>query len=235
MPEEQNLLQYYVRDTEQFAIENKLVINQQKTKIISFTKSRKWDFPPEVKFKDGTLIEYVSEMKLLGVVVSSDTRWSKNTDYICQKARGKLWIIRRLLNLNLDIYQMFDVYTKEVRSILEMAVPVWHSGLTKLQSQDIERIQKASMQIILQDKYINYQLACRTFSSLTLELRRVKLCSKFASKNLKSENCLFSTVVQSTNTRQKPNLVRDYKCYTRRYQNSSLPFLAKLLNGKVRQ
>ena len=116
-----------------------------------------------------------------------------------------------------------------------MAVPVWHSGLTKSQSQDIERIQKAAMQIILQDKYINYQLACRTFSSLTLELRRVKLCSKFASKNLKSENCLFSTVVQSTNTRQKPNLVRDYKCYTRRYQNSSLPFLAKLLNGKVRQ
>ena len=137
--------------------------------------------------------------------------------------------------LNLDIYQMFDVYTKEVRSILEMAVPVWHSGLTKLQSQDIERIQKAAMQIILQDKYINYQLACRTFSSQTLELRRVKLCSKFASKNLKSENCLFSRVGTNTNTRQKPNLVREFKCHTRRYQNSSLPFLAQLLNGKVRQ
>ena len=195
--------------------------------------SRKWDFPPEVKFNDGTLIEYVPDIKLLGVVVSSDTRWSKNTDYICHKARGKLWILRRLLNLNLDIYQMFDVYTKEVRSILELAVPVWHSGLTKQQSQDIERIQKAAMQIILQDKYSNYQLACQTFSSQTLELRRVKLCSKFASKNLKSESCFFSKVCQTVNTRQKPNLVREIRCRTTRYQKSSLPFLAQLLNRKV--
>ena len=70
LPQKNNLLQYYVRDTEQFALENKLVINKQKTKIISFTKSRKWDFPPEVTFSDGTMIEYLSEIKLLGVVVS---------------------------------------------------------------------------------------------------------------------------------------------------------------------
>ena len=127
---------------------------------------------------------------------------------------------------------MFDVYTKEVRSILELAVPVWHSGLTKHQSQDIERIQKTAMQIILQDKDINYQLACQTFSSQTLELRRVKLCSKFASKNLGSENCFFSKVCQTVITRQKPDLVREYKCRTTRYQKSSLPFLAKLLNAK---
>ena len=129
-------------------------------------------------------------------------------------------------------YQMFYVYTKEIRSILELAVPVWHSGLTKHQSQDIERVQKAAMQIILQNKYINYQLACQTFSSLTLELRRVKLCSKFATKNLKSENCFFSKACQTVNTRQKPDIVREFRCHTTRYQKSSLPFLAKLLNGK---
>ena len=34
---------------------------------------------------------------------------------------------------------MFDVYIKEIRSILEFAVPVWHSGLTRKQALDGNR------------------------------------------------------------------------------------------------
>ena len=142
LPDDNNMLQYYISDTEQFVSENKMVINKDKTKVISFTKSRKWDFPPELHFADGTPIEYVSETKLVGVVLSQDLKWNKNTSYICQKARSKLWILRRLLKVELDINQMFDVYSKEIRSILEMAVPVWHSGLTRQQSSEIENIQK---------------------------------------------------------------------------------------------
>ena len=46
--------------------------------------------------------------------------------------------------MDMDIFTIFDVYTKEVRSILELAVPVWHSGLTRVQTKDIERIQRIS-------------------------------------------------------------------------------------------
>ena len=141
LPAENNLLQYYMNDTENFVTENKLVINKEKTKVMIFNKSRKWDFPPEVKFSDNTPIEHISETKLLGVIVSDNLKWYKNTYYICQKARGKLWLLRRMLKLNLDTHKMFDVYCKEVRSILELAVPVWHSFLTVKESADIERIQ----------------------------------------------------------------------------------------------
>jgi hypothetical protein len=68
---------------------------------------------------------------LVGVIISDDLRWLKNTDYFCQKATQKLWTLRRLKKFNLDIFKIFDVYSKEVRSLLELAVPVWHSGLTK--------------------------------------------------------------------------------------------------------
>ena len=64
-----------------------MVIIKQKTKVISFTKSKKWYFPPELEFSDGTRIENISETMLLGVVVSQDLKWDKNTSYICQKAR----------------------------------------------------------------------------------------------------------------------------------------------------
>ena len=134
--------------------------------------------------------------------------------------------------MELDLKTMFDVYSKEVRSVLELAVPVWHSGLTRLQAADIERIQKISFKIMLGFRYNGYKSACTLFAAQTLEERRIKLCKKFAFKNLKSENCLFEKIGTNANTRQKSDVVREYKCNTVRYQKSSLPFLAKLLNKK---
>ena len=229
LPDENNLLQDYITYVVKFVSVNKMKINKQKTKVISFTKSRKWDFPPEIHFSDGTQLEYISETKLVGVVISQDLRWQKNTDYICQKARAKLWILRRLLKVDLDIHQLYDVYCKEIRSIFEMAVPVWHAGLTKQQSK--ENVQKAAMKIILQGKYASYQLACSTFLAQTLEERRLQLCNKFASKTLKSDISFFSSLKPNVHTRQKSDLVKEFKCNTKRYQKSSLPFLAYLLNS----
>ena len=96
LPAGNNLLQYYLSDTEEYLTRNKMIINKQKTKVISFTKSRKWDFLPELQFSDGTQLECVPETKLLGVMISQDLKWNKNTDYICQKARQKLWSLRRM-------------------------------------------------------------------------------------------------------------------------------------------
>ena len=48
---------------------------------------------------------------------------------------------------------MFEVYCKEIRSIVEFGVPIWHPGLTKKDSCDIERIQKVAFKIILEDYY----------------------------------------------------------------------------------
>ena len=232
LPAENNMLQYYISDTEEYVSENKMIINKHKTKVISFTKSRKWDFPPELQFSDGAQLECVPETKLLGVIVSQDLKWNKNTDYICQKARQKLWILRRMLNFDLTVYQLFDVYIKEVRSILELAVPVWHSGLTKQHTADIEGIQKVAFKIILQSRYVNYQQACTTLSAQTLEERRTKLCRKFAMKNIKSEKPLFTLIKTHPNTRQVTNLVREFKCNFGRFKKSSLPFLANLINSR---
>ena len=62
---------------------------------------------------------------------------------------------------------------------------------TRKQSIAIERIQKLALKIILQEDYLNYKNACNVFSADTLEVRRKKLCLKFATKNLKSEIICF--------------------------------------------
>ena len=56
--------------------------NSKKTKILKFNKSRKHDFPPELCLSDGQMLEVVEDIKLVGVMVSQDLKWQKNTDFI---------------------------------------------------------------------------------------------------------------------------------------------------------
>ena len=126
----------------------------------------------------------------------------------------------------------FDVYIKEIRSILEMAVPVWHSSLTKIQSKEIEKVQKIALKLILKHNYVSYDLACKKFNTVTLEERRTQLCYRFASKNLKSDHSYFTKLVKNVNTRNKIGAitVKEIKCNFDRYRKSSIPYLANLLN-----
>ena len=110
LPPENNLLQYYITDTEQFALTNNMVINKKKTSVLNFSRSMKWDSPLELKFNDGTQVQTKTETKLVGVIVSQNLSWQKNTLYICNKARQKIWMLRRMAKLDLDISTLYDVY-----------------------------------------------------------------------------------------------------------------------------
>ena len=118
----------------------------------------------------------------------------------------------------------------QVRSIVEMDVPVWHSGLTKHQISSIEKIQKVSFKIILGEQYKSYFQARKVLSAQTLDERRSKLCLNFAKMNLKTQESFFTKLQTNRNTRRKANLVEEYKCRTDRFERSSLPYLAKILN-----
>ena len=232
LPKENNLLQSYISDTEQFAIENKMIINPKKTQVICFNKTRKWNFPPVVQLASNKILECVTQVKLVGVIVTDDLKWIKNTEYICDKAMTRIWVLRRMKNIGLEAEHIYDTYTKEIRSVLELAVPVWHSGLTKKLSTDIERVQKIAFRIILGEDYGDYDIACTLLETETLEMRRERLCIKFSRKDIKKETSLFNVVSNPVRTRGKNRLVQEYKCNTKRFQNSSLPYLSKLLNSQ---
>ena len=90
---------------------------------------------------ESTEIETVEETKLLGVILTSDLKFDKNTEYIVKRAYLRIWILRRLKNLGTTIEQLTDVYTKQILSILELAIPLWQSSLTQSNKISIERVQ----------------------------------------------------------------------------------------------
>ena len=144
LPPQNNLLQVYLNEIEGRTIQNKMIINMKKTHTMLFTRSRKFAFPPEMQFLDGTMVDVVQQTTLLGVIITDDLKWKENTTFICLKARRKLWTLKRMKLLHLNEFELFDVYKKEIRSILEYAAPVWHSSITKKQISEIESIQKIS-------------------------------------------------------------------------------------------
>ena len=80
-------------------------------------------------------------------------------------------------NSGLDQDELLDAYKKEVRSLLELAVPVWHSSLSKFESKQIENVQKAALASILGLKYSSYKNALKITNLDTLFQRRNKICS----------------------------------------------------------
>ena len=75
-----------------------------------------------------------------------------------------------------------------IRSVLELAVPVWHPGLSLGDSKKIERVQKCALSIILRTHLQNYEDTLKYLKIDTLVKRREKLCLKFALKLDKDPN-----------------------------------------------
>ena len=169
-------------------------IKERKTQVMKFNFNQNLDFPPELiidGFKENLAV--VKETKLLGIIVRDDLKWNSNTQYLCAKAYKRMWCLRRMKKLDIEPYIILDIYIKEIRSVLELAVPAWHSGLTKKQSLDIERVQKVAVRIILSDSEtglceFSYQMGLVILELEPLEDRRQRLCRTFATKTLKSRH-----------------------------------------------
>ena len=217
----------------EYANDNKMKINIKKTKVILFNPSKKIDFDPQIRLEGDTLIN-VEEIKLLGLTLRSDMKWTSNTDSMTSKAYKRLWALRRLKSHGADQNDLVEVYSKQIRPTLEFAVPVWHPGISKGEKNDIERVQKSAAKIILQEKYQTYIQALQILNLEQLSKRRMKICNKFATKaeNHAKFSSWFKLNKRKTITRSKQPRYCPVLYRTRRFQKSPLCYLTDLLNTK---
>ena len=206
-------------------------VNYNKTKLIVFNPCKKRDFMPEITL-NGHELEVVEEIRLLGITLRSDMKWTSNTQQMVSKASKRLWILRRLKKLGATQKDLVDVYVKQIRCILELAVPAWQGSLSQAEKLDLERVQKCASHIILGEAYNSYSNALEILELETLEARRYKLALKFALKAEKHTKFKkwFKIKEKQVETRQ----TSDKYCHVRskhvRYEKSPISFLTKLLN-----
>ena len=198
--------------------------------IFNFT--RNFQFSSRIKMEN-QVINIVSETKLLGVKVDDNLCWDKNTSFLVRRANGSMRLLHKLVDFGVPLDDLVQIYILYVRSILEQSCQVWHSSLTLENFQDLERVQKNGLKIILQENYISYSNALDTTGLSTLFERRSKLCLKFAKSCLKNSEMKkmfpLNPVEYGIKTRFR-NKFRVTHARTERLMTSAIPYMQRLLN-----
>ena len=211
----------------EFSNQRQMKINAKKTCVMKFCKSRTIAYPTEIKVGEH-LLEVKTEMKILGVIVQPTLKWASNCTSMCKKVYRNMWAIRRMKVLGMDTFTILDYYMKEVRVHLELAVPVWHNGLTYKLTADLERVQRVAVGILVGG--VPYAQACATIGLKPLQVRRLKLCEQFAVTTASEENRHSDLFKAQKNPRTNKDKFREHFCRKSRFFKSPLPYLTRILN-----
>ena len=180
-------------------------------------------------------MQLVDKTKLLGLVLTSDLKWSENTESLIRRANARMEILRKMSSFNAPVPDMLTAYKTFIRSILEQSCVIWHSSLSQEDREGLERVQKNAFRNILKDSFENYEQSLSCLKMDTLFVRREKLLYSFGKKcqTLEQTKELFPMNEKhySMNTRHH----EEYKVLhtnTERFKNSTVPYIQRMLNRK---
>ena len=139
-------------------------------------------------------------------------------------------MIRRLKNLGLNRASLLQVFTMQIRSLLEFGAVVWHSMLTDQNSKAIERVQKTALAVILGPCYVCYKNALAQTDLERLDERRAKLSLSFARKAAKHPLHSSWFKMPQENAHMNTRSIIPAKATTQRLLKSPIPYLTHLLN-----
>ena len=123
---------------------------------------------------------------------------------------------------------LMQIYKTFIRSHLEFSSNVWHSSLTKENRQDLERVQKAALKVILGKDHNDYDEALKLLNIQSLEQRREVISLRFVKNSLKNAN--FAKLFPLTKANHVMNVRNPIKYHinkanTERYRRSTIPYL----------
>ena len=240
-----NILQEALNNEGQQTEKDKMLINANKCNIITFNFSTK-NIPPQNLTLNNNLIQLAEQIKLLGVIISNDLKWTENTSLICNKVNRKLYILTKLKQFGFTRDELLIAWDTILRPLTEYAAPLWHSGLIETDRKRIENLQKKALGMIVGIKYIDnkryytvnnellsYEKTLKKLDLISLEERRERLTCNFALQTMKNEkhkNIFQEKENHGRNLRNKPR-VKELNCNTQRYFNSAVPYMSRILNG----
>ena len=163
--------------------ENLMKMNEAKSNYLVFTRSKE-KFATRFTLNNKHL-EKLQITKILGVWLSEDGSWAKNTQEILKKGYSRITFLAKLKYAGVAIDDLFQMYQLFIRSCAEYCSVAFHSSLTESQKKSLERLQSTCLKVILQDNFISYSAALEMTGLETLFDRREKRCLDFSIKCIK--------------------------------------------------
>ena len=104
--------------------------------------------------------------------ISNDLKWNAHIVKVINKGASSLYLrLRQLKCAKGDPTQLLCFYTTCIRPVFDYACQVFHNGLPKYLSEELEKIQRFALRIIFPD-LAGYQLALKECNIATLHQRR---------------------------------------------------------------
>ena len=208
-----------------------MVINKKKTKCIIFNNSKTKVFMPQLSLEDGTYLEIIDQLKLVGLVINTELTWNDHVQYTISRVNRVLWQLSRFKQLGAPTEKLITFYILKIRSILMFAAVVFHSSLTSELSQKLELQQKRSLAVILGTQYKSYSYALSVTSLPRLDALRTEACLKWAIQAQRNplHSDLFPLNKSEVNTRWRKKY-SEYRCTTTKFLKSAVPYMTKVLN-----
>ena len=134
-------------------------------------------------------------VKLLGVHLSSDLKWSTHIN-VCSKVSKRLFALRILKRSGAVQKDLRNVYCSFIRPVLEYACPVWHFSLAAFLSDQMEQIQRGSVKMICPG--LSYMDGLKELNFSTPVDHREFLCKKFYVNSLSSSSNISDLLPKKT-------------------------------------
>jgi len=202
---------------------NYMNINTKKTKEMQLGLRPNRKNPPPALQLNGQPIEQVTSYKLLGLHVTEKLRWSEHVSAICSKAAQRLHFLKQLKRAAMSPSDLVYYYQSVIRPVVEYACVVWHSSITKKQSELIERIQHRAAKII----FGHDTDALKALALPSLSDRRELLTKEFFVSLLRPNSCLHHLIPAECKNEQT-NKLRHVKQFppplarTERFKKSTI-------------
>ena len=107
-----------------------MLVNPSKTRGMLISRSRTVEpmFPDLLI--DGSVVEMVSELKILGVIPDSKLSFEKQVRAIAASASMKVGILRKTMSVFRDVTVVAKCFWAFILPVLEYCSPVWMSAAT---------------------------------------------------------------------------------------------------------
>ena len=225
----QNLFRRTVRVAE----EKKMRVNGAKTKLLCISDAKSYDTAVFFHDAEGNKIEESDKLKILGFHFSKKPTMQAQVDSILRGIRARLWMITHLTHNGFNKEELQKMYTTMIVPLHDYCSAVYHSSLTKKQSDALERLQARALKNIFGYQHSYRSLIDRT-GLARLSERRDRRTDAFAHRCTRGRfSAWFPRNEGGRPTRHRPPFVEKFARCTR-LQKSPLFHMRRRLNEMAR-
>ena len=133
----------------------------------------------------------------------------------------RLYCLRQLERANIATKELITSYKTCMRPVTEYACQVYHNSLLKYLSDDLERLQKRALRIILPEK--TYAASLESSNLATMDDRRQTLTERLFSDIVSNKDHALHSLLPKVNCARPLRSNRSFNvpiCKTNRFKNS---------------